>query len=59
MRYACDLTDTEWKLIDYCFPKPFRTGRPEAQLPGIAQCDLLLDQDRLPAAQLLRAKLLS
>jgi len=28
MRYTCDLTDTEWKLIDYCFPKPFRTGRP-------------------------------
>jgi transposase len=28
MRYTCDLTDTEWRLIDYCFPKPFRIARP-------------------------------
>ncbi len=28
MRYASDLTDTEWNLIHYCFPKPPRTGRP-------------------------------
>jgi putative transposase len=28
MRYTSDLTDTEWQLIDYCFPKPSQTGRP-------------------------------
>jgi putative transposase len=28
MRYTTDLTDTEWELISYCFPKPARTGRP-------------------------------
>jgi len=28
MRYTADLTDAEWQLIDYCFPKPSRTGRP-------------------------------
>jgi len=28
MRYTTDLTDTEWQLIDYCFPKPSKTGRP-------------------------------
>jgi len=28
MRYTSDLTDSEWKLIDYCFPKPSRKGRP-------------------------------
>ena len=28
MRYTTDLTDAEWQLIDYCFPKPFKTGRP-------------------------------
>ena len=28
MRYTSDLTDAEWQLIDYCFPKPFKTGRP-------------------------------
>jgi putative transposase len=28
MRYTSDLTDTEWPLIDYCFPKPSKTGRP-------------------------------
>lgn len=28
MRYTSDLTDPEWQLIDYCFPKPRRTGRP-------------------------------
>jgi putative transposase len=28
MRYTCDLTDAEWQLIDYCFPKPCKTGRP-------------------------------
>lgn len=28
MRYTTDLTDAEWQLIDYCFPKPSRTGRP-------------------------------
>src|SRR5271154_1802223 len=28
MRYTSDLTDTEWQLIDYCFPKPCLTGRP-------------------------------
>ena len=28
MRYTSDLTDTEWQLIDYCFPKPCQTGRP-------------------------------
>jgi|GEM_PF-2496332 len=22
MRYASDLTDNEWNLIAYCFPKP-------------------------------------
>jgi putative transposase len=28
MRYTSDLTDAEWQLIDYCFPKPVRIGRP-------------------------------
>jgi putative transposase len=28
MRYTTDLTDTEWQLIHYCFPKPCKTGRP-------------------------------
>lgn len=28
MRYTCDLTDAEWQLIDDCFPKPCKTGRP-------------------------------
>jgi len=28
MRYTTDLTDTEWELIHYCFPKPSVTGRP-------------------------------
>ena len=28
MRYTIDLTDSEWALISYCFPKPSKTGRP-------------------------------
>ena len=28
MRYTSDVTDAEWQLIDYCFPKPCKTGRP-------------------------------
>jgi len=28
MRYTHDLTDEEWNLIAYCFPKPATTGRP-------------------------------
>lgn len=28
MRYTSDLTDPEWQLIDYCFPKAHPTGRP-------------------------------
>lgn len=28
MRYTSDLTDTEWQLIEYCFPKPAKKGRP-------------------------------
>jgi putative transposase len=28
MRYTTDLTDTEWELINYCFPKGAKTGRP-------------------------------
>src|SRR5438552_18879875 len=28
MRYTSDLSDTEWRLIDFCFPKPNKTGRP-------------------------------
>jgi putative transposase len=28
MRYTTDLTDAEWQLIHYCFPKPSKTGRP-------------------------------
>ena len=31
MRYTTDLTDTEWNLISYCFPKPAATGRPRQQ----------------------------
>jgi putative transposase len=27
MRYTTDLTDQEWNLISYCFPKPVATGR--------------------------------
>ncbi len=28
MRYTSDLTDAEWQLLHYCFPKPSQTGRP-------------------------------
>jgi len=28
MRYTSDLTDAEWQLIDYCFSKPSKKGRP-------------------------------
>ena len=28
MRYTSHLTDAEWQLIHYCFPKPATTGRP-------------------------------
>jgi putative transposase len=28
VRYTSDLTDSEWQLIDYCFPKPSKLGRP-------------------------------
>ena len=28
MRYTIDLTDREWNLISYCFPKPSKKGRP-------------------------------
>ena len=28
MRYTSDLTNAEWQLIDYCFPKPSKKGRP-------------------------------
>ena len=28
MRYASDLSDREWKLIEYCLPKPSKRGRP-------------------------------
>lgn len=28
MRYTSDLSDAEWQLIHYCFPKPCKTGRP-------------------------------
>jgi len=27
VRYTSDLTDPEWQLIDYCFPKPSKRGR--------------------------------
>ena len=27
MRYTSDLTDNEWNLIAYCFPKPGKKGR--------------------------------
>jgi len=28
MRYTTDLNDAEWQFINYCFPKPSKTGRP-------------------------------
>ena len=28
MRYTSDLTDPKWQLINYCFPKRNKTGRP-------------------------------
>ena len=28
MRYTSDLTDAEWNLICFCFPKPSKIGRP-------------------------------
>ena len=28
MRYNSDLPDSQWQLIDYCFPKPSKKGRP-------------------------------
>jgi hypothetical protein len=27
-QYTADLTETEWQLIDYCFPMDCPTGRP-------------------------------
>jgi putative transposase len=27
MRYTSDLSDTEWQLLSYCFPKPSQKGR--------------------------------
>lgn len=32
MRYTSDLTDAEWELIHYCFPKPSKQGRPRKHL---------------------------
>ena len=28
MRYTSDLSDTQWNLVRYCFPKPSKIGRP-------------------------------
>ena len=28
MRYTADLTDAQWQLIQFCFSKPSKTGRP-------------------------------
>jgi putative transposase len=28
VRYTSDVTDNEWQIIDYCFPKPCKKGRP-------------------------------
>ena len=28
MRYSSDLTDSEWQLIEHCFPTPSKKGRP-------------------------------
>lgn len=28
MRYTSDLTDAQWQLIDHCFARPRKTGRP-------------------------------
>jgi putative transposase len=27
VRYTPDLTDSEWNVTDYCFPKPNKKGR--------------------------------
>jgi len=32
MRYTSDLTNAEWELIYYCFPKPSKKGRPRKHL---------------------------
>src|SRR5512139_297458 len=32
MRYTSDLSDAEWDLIYYCFPKPSKKGRPRKHL---------------------------
>lgn len=37
MRYTTDLTDAEWNLTAYCFPKPAATGRPRQH----GYCELL------------------
>jgi transposase len=34
MRYTSDLTDAEWQLIDYGFPKPAKTGGPREHAFG-------------------------
>ena len=34
MRYTSDLTDAEWQLIHYCFPKPARRGDRASTLTG-------------------------
>jgi len=52
MRYTTDLTDAEWQLIHYCFPKPSKTGPPPAaQLSGTTQRGVLHRAHRLPVAQ--------
>jgi putative transposase len=28
MRYTTDLSDNEWQVLQHCFPKPSKTGRP-------------------------------
>ena len=49
-RYASDLTDAEWALIEPHMPAVKRLGRPrETELRG-GRCDLVSGADRLPVA---------
>ena len=50
-RYASDLTDAEWALIEPHMPAVKRLGRPrETELRTRARCDLLYRADRLSVA---------
>src|ERR1700720_3234648 len=49
-RYASDLTDAEWALIEPHMPAVKRLGRPRGRVTVGARCDLVHRADRLSVA---------